>query len=171
MQSFAGAMPALGESRPAWKVLRVLGNMTNLDGFDYLSSEDVLNDLNGQFESAPDNSLNAEASGEVILKTGSLERVADVPMYASDAIVRRSGALQHTADAWKIAIRINAATADTAGLSAGDQAALSCAEGEITQAEVVIDDRVTDGAVWYPAAVPGSEKLSRLFGEVTLTKG
>ncbi len=171
LQSFSGAIPPLGEARPAWKVLRVLGNMTNQDGFDYQSSQDVLDEISGQYESKPDNKLNAETAAELALKPASLERVADVPIYASDAIVRRSRALQHTTDAWKVAIRINAVTASSAGLADGDQGALSCDGGEAMQAQVIIDDRVTDGTVWYPAAVPGSEKLSRLFGEVTLTKG
>ena len=171
LQSFNGAMPALGEARPAWKVLRVLGNMTGQQDFEYLSSQQVLDELTARFEIKPDNTLKAKTSGDVSLKSGSLERVADVPIYATDAIVRRSRALQHTADSWKAAIRMNAATASSAGLSAGDQAVLSCKQGEMIQAEVVIDDQVIDGTVWYPAAIPGSEKLSRLFGEITLTKG
>ena len=38
-------------------------------------------------------------------------------------------------------------------------------------AKIVVDERVSDDAVWFPAAVSGAEKLSRLFGEVTLDKG
>jgi NADH-quinone oxidoreductase subunit G len=170
-QGFAGAMPALGDARPAWKVLRVLGNMTNQPGFEYVSSQEIGDELKAGFVPAPGNQLAAQTTGDPSLQPGSLERVADVPMYSSDSIVRRSRALQHTADAWKTAIRMNSSTAASAGLSAGDQAVLSCVEGEMTMAEVIIDGRVIDGTVWYPAAVPGSEKLSRLFGEVTLTKG
>jgi len=171
IQSFKGAVSPLGEARPAWKILRVLGNMTNQDGFDYVDSEEVLQELQDQFESAPDNKLTAETAGEAVLSSSSLERVADVPIYAADAIVRRSASLQHTADAWQNAIRINLATAKNAGLEEGDQASLNCTEGESTQAPIIIDDRVVDGTVWYPAAVAGSENLSRLFGEITLTKG
>jgi len=171
LQSFSGAVPPVGEARPAWKVLRVLGNMTNLEGFEYVTSQDVLDELTDGFKSAPDNSLQADTAGEAELQASGLERIADVPIYAADAIVRRSSVLQHTADAWKAGIRISRSTADEAGLSVGDQAVLTCAEGETAQAEIITDDRVTDGAVWYPAAVPGAEKLSRLFGEVTLTKG
>ena len=41
-QSFGGVANPVGESRPAWKVLRVLGNLVEADGFDYVTSEDVL---------------------------------------------------------------------------------------------------------------------------------
>jgi len=170
IQSFGGAIPALGESRPAWKILRVLGNLTGAEGFEYQSSQDVLDELTGAFESKPDNTLQAETSGDAVLTASVLERVADVPLYATDSIVRRSNALQHTTDAWNGAVRINAVTAQSNGLSEGDAASLSAAEGESVQLKVVIDDRVADGAAWYPAAVNGSENLSRLFGEVTLTK-
>ncbi len=41
VQSFYAAAKPLGEARPAWKVLRVLGNLLDLDGFDFNSSEEV----------------------------------------------------------------------------------------------------------------------------------
>ena len=41
VQSFYAVTKPLGETRPAWKVLRVLGNLLELDGFDYESSEAV----------------------------------------------------------------------------------------------------------------------------------
>ncbi len=46
-QSFPGAVAPQGEARPGWKVLRVLGNMLHVPGFDYVSSEDVLKELRG----------------------------------------------------------------------------------------------------------------------------
>ncbi|MGD2119806.1 MAG: NADH-quinone oxidoreductase subunit NuoG [Chromatiales bacterium] len=171
VQSFNGAMSPLGEARPAWKVLRVLGNLCDQQGFDYVTSQDVLDEFRSACDISPDNKLQADTSGEAQLGAAAIERVADVPLYASDAIVRRSGALQHSGDAWKSAIRISAATAGSAGLADGELASLKCSEGNSVTAPVVIDERVTDGTVWYPAAVPGAENLARLFGEVTLTKG
>ena len=48
VQSFKGAVKPLGEARPAWKVLRVLGNLLNVQGFDYDTSEAVRDEvLNG----------------------------------------------------------------------------------------------------------------------------
>lgn len=171
LQSFNGVVKPLGEARPAWKVLRVLGNLTDVEGFDYESSSDVLAEFNSEYQSAPDNALKADAAGEPQLSVSKLQRVADVPIYASDIVVRRAHALQLTADQTAGVVRVNAATADDCGLSSGDQAAIGCEEGEVVTAQVVIDERVIDGTAWYPAAVTGSEKLSRLYGEITLTKG
>ena len=171
VQSFSGAAPAYGQSRPAWKVLRVLGNMTGVDGFEYLSSQDVLAELEAIGSCQPDNSLQSATSGEPQLVKAGLERIADVPIYAADAIVRRSSALQHTVDSWKSEIRINSKTASSVGLEDGISASLGCDENEKITARVIIDERVSDDSVWYPAAVSGAEKLSRLFGEITLDKG
>lgn len=171
MQSFNGVVAPVGEARPAWKVLRVLGNLTGLDGFDYQSSTDVLNEVADGFSASPDNSLQAAVSGDAVLAASALQRVSDLPVYAADAIVRRAGSLQHTTDAWQPGIRISAVTADTLALNDSDMARLCETEGEVIEAQIVIDNRVCDGGVWYPAGVPGSEKFSRLFGEVTLTKG
>ena len=98
-QSFNAAVKPLGAARPAWKVLRVLGNLLSLEGFDYMSSTDVLDEVK------------AAADGVVVSNTwqGSLEKAetaaADMALYEDstpygvDAVVRRAKALQSTADA------------------------------------------------------------------------
>ncbi len=95
-QSQAGAAKPLGEARPGWKILRVLGNLLDLAGFDYQSSEDVRDGLRSGVESAPmlrvDSSYVPAAPAHV--PGGS---VADVPMYRVDAVLRRSAPLQATA--------------------------------------------------------------------------
>ena len=96
-QSFGGVASTLGEARPAWKVLRVLGNLLNLEGFDYLTSEAVRDELKAQ--------LGEIASDNAYRGPGTIERAAaafgdhDVPIYGVDAIVRRAVALQLTPDA------------------------------------------------------------------------
>ncbi len=171
VQSFSGATPSYGQSRPAWKVMRVLGNMIDAEGFDYLSSQDVLAELEAKGSCQPDNSLQSATSGEPLLVKAGIERIADLPIYAADAIVRRAGSLQHTVDSWNSAIRLNSKTAGSVGLEDGLQASIACDDSEKVSARVIIDERVSDDSVWFPAAVAGAEKLSRLFGEVTLDKG
>jgi len=100
-QSFAGVVPPLGESRPAWKILRVLGNLVNLPDCDYESSEDVLEelrslctdtDMNNLPEfAAPADPLNPEVFSEAV----NLEDI-DVALYQADAVVRRAVSLQQT---------------------------------------------------------------------------
>ena len=93
-QSFGGVASALGQARPAWKVLRVLGNLLNLDGFDYLTSEAVRDELKAQLgDVVPDNAYKVTGSVERAIATAA---DADVPIYAVDAIVRRAVALQLT---------------------------------------------------------------------------
>ena len=92
-QSVPGAAQPLGESRPGWKVLRVLGNLTGLAGFDYQSSGEVLAELRARCTDAT--SLPAPAA-RVIELQGATVAVDDVPIYRVDALVRRSPALQAT---------------------------------------------------------------------------
>ena len=93
-QSFNAAVKPLGEARPAWKVLRVLGNMFNLHGFDYDSSEDVRRDVLCAGEAAVaaglDNRLSAVQIGGVAAPAGGLQRIGEVPIYQADALVRRA---------------------------------------------------------------------------------
>jgi NADH-quinone oxidoreductase subunit G len=151
--------------------MRVLGNMIDAEGFDYLSSQDVLAELEAKGSCQPDNNLQSATSGEPLLVKAGIERIADLPIYAADAIVRRAGSLQHTVDSWNSAIRLNSKTAGSVGLEDGLQASIACDDSEKVSARVIIDERVSDDSVWFPAAVAGAEKLSRLFGEVTLDKG
>jgi len=96
-QSFGGAAVPVGESRPGWKVLRVLGNLLGLGGFEQVSSEQVRDALRALVErsaapiDAKSTPLATSSSGEVT--------VTDVPMYQADAILRRATALQRTREA------------------------------------------------------------------------
>jgi NADH-quinone oxidoreductase subunit G len=97
-QTSAGAAEPVGEARPAWKVLRVLGNLLNLPGFDYQSSDEVLaevRELSGGQASAPyrgNHSVAPPTDGA----HPSAAPLPDVPMYQSDAVVRRAPSLQRT---------------------------------------------------------------------------
>jgi NADH-quinone oxidoreductase subunit G len=95
-QSFAGAAKPLGEARPAWKVLRVLGNMVGAAGFDYQSSEQVRDAVRAHCGSA----LGTRYTGAHVASAVAGDiRVVDVPMYDIDAIVRRSPSLHRTTEA------------------------------------------------------------------------
>ena len=102
-QSFAGVASPVGESRPCWKVLRVLGNLTDADGFDYVTSEDVLSEFKdllgnvdcGSYE--PTGSF-AKPNGEDLPADE-----IDTPLYSVDGLVRRAHALQQTLSAKRAA--------------------------------------------------------------------
>ena len=101
VQSFHAVVKPLGETRPAWKVLRVLANLLNLPGFDFESSLDVLKQIPGTDSAQlPADRLgnHTDAPATVPLVTGSpVPAVASI--YQLDSLVRRATSLQLTADA------------------------------------------------------------------------
>jgi NADH-quinone oxidoreductase subunit G len=103
-QSVPGAATPVGEARPGWKVLRVLGNLLNLSGFDYTSPDQVRDELRKQIDDAPAFSVKASAhAAQAKLALGAPATERDVPIYQVDALVRRSSALQATHDALETA--------------------------------------------------------------------
>ena len=105
LQSFHAVVKPLGDTRPAWKVLRVLANMLELPGFDFDASTDVLNKLTGQttpLSSIPVEKLSNVSSGvssvAIDLSASTVQPVT-ASIYQVDGIVRRSSSLQMTADA------------------------------------------------------------------------
>ncbi|MCP4126801.1 MAG: molybdopterin-dependent oxidoreductase, partial [Gammaproteobacteria bacterium] len=169
-QSFAGAVQPMGEARPAWKILRVMGNLLDADGFDQNSSQDVLEQARNSAEGRQlDNSVTADLGRERRLIGSGLTRIGDVPIYATDALVRRAPALQKTADAISAAIRINPSEAAKAGLADGDRVTV-IQDGNRATMPVEIDPGVADGSVRVCAALAGSKNLGGQFGEVTLEK-
>jgi NADH-quinone oxidoreductase subunit G len=97
-QSFAGAATPLGQSRPAWKILRVLGNMMGLSGFDYQSSEQVRDELKAAIDSTPSLGFDGGFMPAPAAALAHAEPIPDVPMYQIDPLVRRAPSLQRTRD-------------------------------------------------------------------------
>ena len=99
-QSFPGIANPVGEARPGWKVLRVLGNLLDADGFEYGSSEQILGELKATVgELQPDNHY--AGTSPVARPNGADDPGSeiDVPIYEVDAVVRRAMALQLTPEA------------------------------------------------------------------------
>jgi NADH-quinone oxidoreductase subunit G len=100
-QSQTGAATPLGAARPGWKVLRVLGSLLNLEGFEYQSSEEVREELRARCGglAAPDyrgaHAVTPAGAASAAVVAGEV-RVVDVPMYQTDALVRRAPSLQRT---------------------------------------------------------------------------
>jgi NADH-quinone oxidoreductase subunit G len=99
-QSVPGAAKPVGESRPAWKVLRVLGNLSNLPAFDYVSSDQIADEVRKQV--AEGSGAAPKAAARTLQSKLALAVPPagnDVPLYQIDAVVRRSPALQETKEA------------------------------------------------------------------------
>ena len=169
-QSYRAASSALEDSRPGWKILRVLGNLLNLDGFDYLSSEDVRDEVaNACRDIQLDNQVSGDAALVSMQASGGLQRVSEVPLYAVDSLVRRSMPLQNTQDAEQEYVTINSALADKLKLQAGDKVKFVQA-GNSDFASLKIDDGIADDCVWLPAGQSISIHMADSFGPIELEK-
>ena len=168
-QNFNGAVPPPGEARPGWKVLRVLGNQLDLPGFDYESPEQVRAEaLPTPPRRALDNSLATALDGGAP-GDGALERIADVPVYAGDPVVRRAASLQQTAAARAPTVRANAATLARVGAGAGGNVRVRQGEASAVLS-CSLDVRLPDGVVRLAAARPETAALGAMFGPITLER-
>jgi len=94
-QSFGGVANPVGESRPAWKVLRVLGNLVEAEGVDYVTSEDVLAECRARVGDVAPAEYEAGNLGKAVAADDAADDI-DTPLYSIDALVRRARALQMT---------------------------------------------------------------------------
>jgi len=93
-QTFRAAVSAKGEARPAWKILRVLGNLFGLPSFDYNSSEDVKLKVLKKYEASTDAHVGHLHNPEQLEQGGELPKA--LSLYDSDSLVRRARCLQQT---------------------------------------------------------------------------
>ena len=102
LQSFHAVVRPLGDTRPAWKVLRVLANLLGVPGFDFETSQDVLtratNASAGSFTRIPVDQMSNAVKTEPVSAAVVGEPVV-ASIYQLDGLVRRATSLQLTADA------------------------------------------------------------------------
>jgi len=171
-QTIQPSVKPLGDSRPAWKVLRVLGGLLNQDGFLFNLPEEVLGEalaenyctlLNNKATS------NAIVNGNLAPFDG-LERLADVNIYAVDPIVRRSPALQLTRDAKRgNQVGLSQKLFAELGVKEGDAVRISQG-GQSVDMPATLEVNLAPGAVRISAGTMASAKLGSMFGPVTVSK-
>jgi len=176
-QGFNGTVKPLGDTRPGWKVLRVLGNLLSLEGFNYDSSEEIRNEVLGA-KTLEGLDLSARLNNRVALRLEppqvadalrGLQRVADVPVYFSDAIVRRAEALQQTTDARTPKAILSAALAEKLGVSEG--ATVRVTQGKATvMLACAIDGSLPAHVVRVAAAHSATLALGEMFGAISVEK-
>ncbi|WP_288381366.1 NADH-quinone oxidoreductase subunit NuoG [uncultured Massilia sp.] len=172
-QSFNGTVKPLGETRPAWKVLRVLGNLLGLSGFDYETSESIRDEAIGKGNTDLSAKLNnvariAPTAGSYA-PAGQLERLADLPIYFTDALARRSEPLQRTADANAPLVSLSKAVAEQIGVQSGDQVRVTQGSGSAVLVATV-DARLPSNAVRVAAGHPAVATLGAMFGSINVEK-
>ncbi|QWD82668.1 NADH-quinone oxidoreductase subunit NuoG [Polynucleobacter sp. MWH-S4W17] len=172
VQTVQPSVKPLGDSRPAWKVLRVLGGLLGLDGFLFNAPEEVLGEA---LDDGYCNRLNNKATSSSIANGNlapfnGLERLADVNIYAGDQIVRRSSALQLTRDAKRgNQVGLNKTTFAELGLKEGDAVRVT-QDSHSVDMSATLEVNLAPGAVRISAGTMASAKLGSMFGPVTVSK-
>ena len=166
VQSFQAVVNALGSARPGWKVLRVLGSLLGRQGFDFdtveqvkaacLDGKDVQNMLSNRVAAA-------SASPE---KPQGVQRVADVPIYFADPLVRRSPPLQKTRDARPPRAWMNSRLLAKIGVAAGQPVLVNAR----TKLMAALDDRLPDECVRIAAGHPTTAGVGPMFGPLLLER-
>ncbi|MEW9897398.1 NADH-quinone oxidoreductase subunit NuoG [Chitinivorax sp. PXF-14] len=170
-QSFNGVVKPLGDTRPAWKVLRVLGNLLDVPGFEFNSSEEIRDQLLSIGEPALrellGNGVQFEVAGAQPV-TG-LQRVGEVPIYQADALVRRAPSLQLTKDAATPVASLSSNDAERLGLKQGDRVKVK--QGGVTaELALKVDAAQAEGTVLVPAAHPLTAGLGEMFGTIEVER-
>jgi len=168
-QSFAAVSRAPAGSRPGWKVLRVLGNLLELDGFDQTSSQQVRDSLSQMIGDVTVNNTHCGEFVGYLESGGGLQRVDYLPMYAVDSMVRRATALQKTPDADVASVSLNPADASRLGLSDGDKAVVLQGD-EDADMDVVVTDSIAEGSALISQAIETTLELGAPFGSVQIKK-
>jgi NADH-quinone oxidoreductase subunit G len=171
-QSFNGTVKPLLETRPAWKVLRVLGNILGLSGFDYDTSEAIRDEVLGVGVtdlSAKLNNITRQAVVAASAASTGTERIADVPIYFADAVVRRAESLQKMADAAAPKAHLSSALAQQLGVAAGDTVKVTQGSGSAILVAAV-DAKLPANAVRVAAAHASTAALGGMFGSITVEK-
>jgi NADH-quinone oxidoreductase subunit G len=171
VQGFNGVCRPLGDARPGWKVLRVLGNVLDIPGFAYDSSEQVRDEIipsGMSFAAGLDNAINGIALTPVA-GTGGLQRIADVPIFFADSLVRRGAALQLTRDAAVPVARMCAATLAQAGIADGSPVRVKQGQGEALLT-ACLDESVPAACVRLAAAHVSTAALGDMFGTIIVER-
>jgi NADH-quinone oxidoreductase subunit G len=152
-------------------VLRVLGNLLGLAGFDFETSEDVLAEAVGDGTGIAARLSNKTAAPvSASPAADGIERIADVPIYAVDAVVRRAHALQHTADAQPPAASLSPEQWAALGLPATNAAVRVTQGGASVVLPAQLDATLARNVVRVPAGHGATAALAAMFGPIEVEK-
>ncbi len=175
-QSFRASAKNFEDARPAWKILRVLGNTLNVKGFDYVSSVDVRDELKNLCDSINPVSNSFEVTGIYtnLDKNNSrfLQRIGEVGEFSGDSLVRRASALQKSKPEQN-AVQINSNEIKNLALQdALDQAdkMVNVKQGEVLiSMPLIVNEMVPDNCALLAAGTQSSSLLGSAFGEIEIT--
>jgi NADH-quinone oxidoreductase subunit G len=167
VQSFHAVVHPLGDTRPGWKVLRVLGSLLGRQGFELDTLEQVRAACLEGKEVAKllSNSIDGVAA-HVASPVSGIQRIADVPIYFADPLVRRSPPLQKTRDARPPRAWMNSRLLARLGVAAGQPVVVNGA----AKLMAALDDRLPDDCARIAAAHPATAAVGPMFGPLELVR-
>jgi len=168
-QTTSGCAPPPGQARPAWKILRVLGNLLKLDGFDYLSAAAVCEEIRQSCQSGAHRANWQIPKQLPACDPDAITRLAELPVYAVDALVRRAGPLQATRDARFAGLELHPDLAARLGLAPEDTAEVH-QNGRHASFRVQLSTAIADNCVRLPAGISETIGLGAGYATVELRK-
>ncbi len=168
-QSFHAVVNALGEARPGWKVLRVLGSLLGREDMQFDTIDEVRAACLRRLDIAKLLSNNISSIPASTAQITGIQRIADVPAYFADPLVRRSPPLQKTREARPPRAWMNATLLERVGVAAGQPGRVKTASGE-AKLLAALDERLPHDCVRISAAHPATAPLGPMFGTLTLEK-
>ncbi|MDC8773186.1 NADH-quinone oxidoreductase subunit NuoG [Roseateles albus] len=170
-QSFVGVVKPQGDTRPGWKILRVLGNLLALDGFSQDSSEQVRTEALGVDVNLGARLSNAGSAGLQSATPAAIERLAELPIYAADALVRFASSLQLSNDARQAAVaHLPSAVWTQLGLNDGDTVRISQEGAGAVQLPAKLDAKLPANVLRVPSGLPETAALGSIFGGLNVSK-
>lgn len=172
VQSFNGVVSPLGETRPAWKVLRVLANLLGLEKFDYETPEQIREEIfpnDVKISQYLNNKLKSGDVANIVVDDQSIQRIGEIPIYQADPVVRRAQSLQATRDAEPPKAWMAPQMLTELRIAAGDQVKVKQGDG-VVQLEAARDEKLPINCVRIAGAHSKTAALGALFGEIVLEK-
>ena len=168
VQTLAAGAKAPGDARPGWKVLRALGATLGVAGFDFTEFAQ-LRDLVAPKLRTGSAKPHAGKLAQRPMEASGLVRIATVPMYRADQVLRRCPALQAHPLTGKAAIALNPEDALALGL-ANDASAKVSGNGAEAVLPVVVTRRVPKGAAWIESTWPETRALPSTGAVLTVAR-
>lgn len=170
VQTFNGAVAPPGMARPAWKVLRVLGNVFDLEGFEYQAADEVTTEINAVLSPVVADNNTWLLPAELVAPSAvEFERISWVPTNSLDPLVRHAAPLQATADTADGHVHVHPGDAARLGCGTGDRLRVQ-QSGRIAELPVQLNASLPSGCIMIHAAQPVSAELGGWFGSVELQR-
>ena len=166
VQSYHATVNALGNARPGWKVLRVLGSLLGREGFELDTIEQVRAACLDGKDIPKLLSNSVQAAGGARASVSGIQRIADVPIYFADPLVRRAPSLQKTKDARPPRAWMNSKLLAKLGAAAGQPVLVN---GSV-KLMAALDDRLPDECVRISAGHPTTAAVGPMFGMLELAR-